>query len=98
MNPLYQILGTALGYLIAQAVRWLQKGRFWKRVEDNAAQLLADPAVPIGDAKAAAERALIEAQHAQLRAIERSIERGGNGFKPHEPSGLTDDDDTPRIP
>lgn len=80
MSPLYQVLGTALGYLVALAVRWLQRGRFWRRVAARAERMLADPAVPIDDAREAAEQALVDVQRSQLDAIQRSIERGGNGY------------------
>lgn len=82
MDAVYQMLGAMLGYLVAVFARYLQRSRFWRRVEGDAQRLLDDPGIPIDDPRDAAEAALADAQRSQLSAIERSISRGGNGFKP----------------
>jgi hypothetical protein len=93
LDPLYQVLGHAIGacigYLFAQVVRYAGRSRFWKLVARRAEQFIDDPTVPVVDTREAAALALVEAQRAQLDAIERSIHRGGNGHR------LTDDDVTP---
>jgi hypothetical protein len=89
-NPLYQIIGATLAFLIMQVVRYVGRTRFWRKVAARAERFIDDPTVPIVDPREAAERALVEAQRAQLDEVERSIHRGGNGMK------LGDDDITPR--
>ncbi len=81
MSPAYQIIGAVIGYLIAVGFRFAARSRFWKYVADKARAYLDDPTIPIDDPRNAAERALIEAQRSQLDAIQRNIERGGNGFR-----------------
>lgn len=87
MDALYQILGYAIAMLLAIAVRRMRRYRFWRKVETDAHHLLEETHISPSEAAA---RALIEAQRAQLAAIERSIERGGNGF-------ARDRDITPKL-
>lgn len=79
---LNQIVIGVLVSLLMVFVRWARRQRFWRRIEDRATHLLEDPCVPIDDPREATERALVEAQRAQLDAVERSIRHGGNGMKP----------------
>lgn len=67
------LLGTALGYLLAQLVRHFSRSRFWSSVARGADGMLDDPTVPIDDPRKAAERALLDAQRPQVDEIVRSI-------------------------
>ncbi len=71
-----QIIIAVLTYAVTQLARYVQRTRFWKRVEANAARYLADPRNPIDDPREAAQLALVEAQRPQLSEIERHIEQG----------------------
>lgn len=73
MGSTEQILGVALGYLLATLFRYLNKKQFWRRVAKEAARTLADPTVPIDDPLAATEKALADAQHDKVAAVARTI-------------------------
>lgn len=88
-----QFLMMLAVYALGGALRYVRKTRFWQRVEASARETIADPATPVNDPREAAERALLDAQRAQLDRIERSIREGGNGMRPN---GRRSDDDTPK--
>lgn len=88
-----EMMGVALGYLLAQLLRRMQRSRFWAKVERNAERFIADPSVPTRDPQEAAQLALVEAQRAQLDAIQRSLESGGNGYR----DGMITPPDSPRA-
>lgn len=67
------VLGVAIGYCVAQIVRWIGKRRFWGHVVERAKQYLDDPAVPIDNPEQAAEAALVDAQRPRVRAVAKSI-------------------------
>jgi hypothetical protein len=68
-----EVIGVAVGYLVAQLARWVARRRFWRHVLDRARRYLEDPAVPFNDAKSAAEAALADEQRRQLRRVTKSI-------------------------
>lgn len=76
---LNQIVIGVLVSLVLVLVRKLRKTQFWQRIEKRATDIIADPSMPIEDPREAVERALVEAQRAQLDTVERSIRSGGNG-------------------
>ena len=101
----YQILGAALGYLLALLVRRAGRDRFWKRVADSAERMLKDPAIPIDDPHEAAEAALANEQHERVIAVARTISKTiPPPYAGRTPSrlierpfnGKVDHDDTPR--
>lgn len=67
------VLGVALGYLLAQALRWLARRRFWSTVVERARGYLDDPNVPIDDPREAAETALLDEQRPRIRRVADSI-------------------------
>jgi hypothetical protein len=67
------VLGVALGYIIAQALRWLARRRFWATVVTRAKGYLDDPAVPIQDPRKAVEAALVDEQSQRVRRVAQSI-------------------------
>jgi hypothetical protein len=67
------VLGIALGYLLAALVRYMGKSRFWTLVATRARKHLEDPADPINDPQAAAEKALVEAQSDRIKKVVTSI-------------------------
>lgn len=75
MEPtdLTTVLGVALGYLLAQGLRWLARRRFWSTVVSRARRYLEDPSVPIDDPKTAAETALLDEQRPRIRRVADSI-------------------------
>jgi hypothetical protein len=62
-----------VGYLIAYAIRWLKRWRFWRRVEASAKAALEDERVPITDPQEATEHALIEAQKLPVARVVRAV-------------------------
>lgn len=82
-----QIIIGVLVSLVLVLVRKLRKTQFWQRIEKRATDIIEDPSMPIEDPREAVEHALVEAQRAQLDAIERSIRRGDNGMKPTNGNG-----------
>jgi len=67
------VLGVAVGYLLAQALRWLARRRFWSVVVTRARGYLDDPNVPIDDPDVAAETALVDEQRPSIRRVAASI-------------------------
>jgi hypothetical protein len=86
------VIGIALGYLVAQLIRYLGRTRFWSAIRDQAQLALTDPSVAVDTPRAAAERALVDAQRSQVERVARSL-------SPTNPPAATsgDDDDTPRL-
>lgn len=67
------VLGIALGWLVAQLVRWVGRRRFWAGVITRARRYLDDPAVPIDDPQSAVEAALVHEQSDRVRRVAESI-------------------------
>lgn len=72
-SDIAQILGIALGYLIATLVRYLRKGRFWRSIAANARRTLDDPSIPIDDPRSATESALLAAQSQRIQKVVETI-------------------------
>lgn len=81
MRELLRDLAPVLVMLLMTGMRYARRYRFWKSVVAVARRIVEDADNPITDPRIAAEQALLEAQRAQLSAIERSIASGGNGFR-----------------
>lgn len=90
MGSTEQILGVALGTLLMALLRALNKRRFWRRVAQSAANMLADPANPADTPVAAAEKALAEAQQHQVIQIARTITDSQRITVGRTPSNLID--------
>lgn len=90
------VLGVAIGYLVAQAIRHFRRIRFWSTVAKTAKSYVESPDVPIDDAKIATEAALISHQGDQVERITRSLRQS---LPPSTvpKSTLTDDDITPKL-
>lgn len=75
MEPvdLNTVIGVAIGYLVATAIRYLSRTRFWSRVRSRAQQALSDPNVPIDDPQTAAEHALVEEQRPRIDEVARKL-------------------------
>jgi hypothetical protein len=67
------VIGVAIGYLVALALRQLGKTRFWSQIRERARNVLEDPRVPVDDPREAAERALLEAQRPKVDEVARSL-------------------------
>lgn len=87
-----EVLGLALGYCIAQLVRYLHKQRFWARVMSTAQRYIESPDVAIDDPHEAARAALLDEQRPQVERVARALR---NSSPPVPKVGP--DDDTPRI-
>ncbi len=95
------VLGVAIGYLIAATVRYLSRSRFWTKVSKRAQHYLDDPRVPISTPGEAAEQALIAEQRHSVVRIARKLSRSippENVDKSAVPNKLGDHDDTPKLP
>lgn len=99
VSRISDIIGIAVGYLLAALVRYIGKSRFWSRVAKNAERYLKDPTIPIDTPVEAAERALIDEQQPRVVSIARTISKS---IPPRSRTPtmrvpvLTDADDTPK--
>lgn len=73
MDSIASVVGVAIGYLVAQAVRWLARRRFWDVVVRRARGYLEDPAVPIEDPQEAVKAALADEHSNRVRRVAESI-------------------------
>jgi hypothetical protein len=67
------VIGVAIGYLVALAIRQLARTRFWTQIRERAQSALEDPRIPVDTPREAAERALLEAQRPKVDEVARSL-------------------------
>lgn len=87
-----EVLGVALGYVLAQLVRYLYKQRFWSRVMSTARRYIESPDVAIDDPHEAARAALLDEQRPQVERVARALRDSASPIPRVGP-----DDDTPRL-